>query len=660
MSYILNQNSDLFIKSKVTEKGREKIAKGSITYSNWAIGDSEINYDHTNESGSTIAGYKFLNPKDKQPNIKYFVYDGSSLFNTINNNNVNVEKIQLYNQKDEIGYFDDSDNTIITSPFIITSTALAKSSFGGTNILSINPNGVTNGDLMLVKYNSNSVSENETVSLALWYKVLSNDVTGLTLDKQLPNLESETGNTNILFYKNDEIKNIFNYGTPNLVFNDNLFSFQPENENIILSGSPVWNMNIVYSESLAGLNNSYPIENNNYLGTSNPYLNLFDTTTYSDGEIKKMNCGVITAMNDVNKSAAIIHYTNNPYYDGYGDYIYVDDSNKLEMVIPNILYHNRYFSDGNANLSGMKFASDTTVKSIDGTNIEYYDILEDTDYLESGATQNVIGKLFFGLHIILITDDEIVSALTYKSNRNYTLPQLDAELIDSPNGIIEAGKTIYLTYELNNNRNYGFKPSLPCQKYIKLYNNSSKNKDITFWIKNNKGLDYLTTGNTGNGFSANEFNLLYQIVDDYNARPNIQSWKKINISGTTSGYLKKNDITNSYFTVNNSLYATASDFNLVNDLNNNTGLYYGEEKFFYGNIKASAGTNIFKTIFNFVLDSAKFNKTTNPTHSLGQSLKVTEFNIFDNDGDLVIASKLSKPIELGDVTNVTVKVDIDF
>jgi hypothetical protein len=44
MSYIIN-NTNPFVSIKLTEIGREKLASGSLNFSFWAIGDSEINYD---------------------------------------------------------------------------------------------------------------------------------------------------------------------------------------------------------------------------------------------------------------------------------------------------------------------------------------------------------------------------------------------------------------------------------------------------------------------------------------------------------------------------------------------------------------------------------------------------------------------------------------
>lgn len=651
MSYISNKNNDLFIKSKVTQKGREKIAKGKFNFTTWAIGDSEINYNNINSITA-----KTINVVDNQASIKYYLYDGNNVLNNITEDNINVDKVVLYNEKNDIGYFSGNTN-ILEKPFIVYSGVANKSLLSGTTGLTITNTGSTIGDYILIKLNDEI--NNQTPTINIWYKIINTGST-LMLDRELPNLSGETGQFSYIIYKNDEINNIFIQPTVNFTWDNNLLEFVPENESLILSGSPVWNMNIVYNENYCGFNSGWTgfsgFSSQNYLGTKDPYLNPFDIDN-NNNTITSINCGVVKSTNDINKTAAIIHYTNNDYYNGYGEFIYVDSNNKLEMNIPNLLYHNRYFSG--STYSGMKFVSNSILKTLSGTNITYYDILEEESLIKPNTTPRTIGKLFHNFNIILITDDEIVTALSYKANRNYTLPELEGELEDSNDGLLEPQQTIYLTYELSNNLNYGVKNGLPCQNYVKIYNNSTKTKNINFWFKDNNPFNFLVSGDTGNGFRANEFNLLYQIVENYGDRPLYNNWKKINVINGAN-YIDKSQLNGGYFSMNKNDVNTSTNFTLNNSFNNNSGLNYGEEKMFYGNIKAFAGSTIFKTNFNFTIDSSKFNHSTNPTYKNSDSIKMTELNIYDSEGDLMIISKTSKPIEIGEINNVTLKVDIDF
>lgn len=657
MGYIINKNSDLFIKSKITEKGREKLAKGKLTYASWAIGDSEINYSISDYQDS-----KILNISDKYPSVKYSLYSASGVTNVINEDNINVEKIQLYSQKDEIGYFDPiTKNALLTIPKIKLSGTLSNSYLNGTNTISTQISAESGGILLIKLSNSPELTANSGVNL--WYKIVNVTPYTTVLDRNLPNLSLLSGNFSYILYSSDEIYNIFPQERFDLSWNNDIMDFVPENENILLSGSPVWNMNIVYNENFCGYSTGWTQYSGfssqiGYLGTKDPFLNPFNIDKATNNDLLSINCGVIKSAMDINKSAAIIHYTNNDYYNGYDEYIYIDDNNSLVLYLPTIMYHNRYFS-GNTITNGMSFISDGTLKYISGTSITYYDLIENPDYIKPNATPNAIGKIFNQLELILITNDEINTSLTYLSNRNYTLPDIEAELEDSVNGLLEPTQTIYLTYELKNTKSSGFNPSLPCQNYIKVYNNSTKNKNINFWFKDSNPFIYLTQNLGLTGFTVNEFNLLYQIVDNYNDRPEYNKWNKIPIiTGNTN--MTATDLSTNYFSIDkDAIDNESSQFNL-STIFSPTSLMYGDEKMFYGNVSAFAGTTIFKTYFTFKIDSSKFNNTTNPTYSDDKSIKMSELNVFDAEGDLVMVGKLSKPIDVGALDNLTIKVDIDF
>ena len=88
MSYI-NQQSTALIRVKLTDIGREQLAKGQLTFSNYVLGDSEVDYDYVkgwaqfapSEGAATGEFYfpeadgniikniysKVLRPKDDQP-----------------------------------------------------------------------------------------------------------------------------------------------------------------------------------------------------------------------------------------------------------------------------------------------------------------------------------------------------------------------------------------------------------------------------------------------------------------------------------------------------------------------------------------------------------------------------------------------------------------
>ncbi len=105
----------------------------------------------------------------------------------------------------------------------------------------------------------------------------------------------------------------------------------------------------------------------------------------------------------------------------------------------------------------------------------------------SNGLPSRVGKVFPDSHIVIIDDEEIVAALSYKSNRNFTLPAPQVSLItpnvcDSTNtseGILTGnGETMYITYQLEND--YCFTNWLHSNYYSKIVGNDNQcNPDVS-------------------------------------------------------------------------------------------------------------------------------------------------------------------------------------
>ena len=94
MSYINEQNSAL-VRVKLTDMGRKKLASGQLSFVNYAVGDSEVDYNYVEgwaqfapsegaaggefyfpeADGNIIKNIysKVLRPKDQQPNFSSFL-----------------------------------------------------------------------------------------------------------------------------------------------------------------------------------------------------------------------------------------------------------------------------------------------------------------------------------------------------------------------------------------------------------------------------------------------------------------------------------------------------------------------------------------------------------------------------------------------------------
>ena len=94
-------------------------------------------------------------------------------------------------------------------------------------------------------------------------------------------------------------------------------------------------------------------------------------------------------------------------------------------------------------------------------------------------------------------------------------------------------------------------------------------------------------------------------------------------------------------------------------------LQFGDERFFYGNVETFIGATIYKTIFKISINASDFRSTGNTSKQLTTdtsqpNIKVSEVGIYDSDGDLVIISKLSDPVELAPGKTVILELSMDF
>ena len=720
MSYIIKSTSP-FVSIKLTEKGRENLAKGQLNFGYWAIGDSEINYGReaivdANQSDSVLSGSsKVFRPFDRQPNIKSFIttQNGNNL-NTLTPANISVVKAIVNNLATERGFFSGTSITMTGNTYMNGLGAVSDTKITGGTVIYISSAITVNlGDFMRVKViNDNTTTgatnlENAWAVPNLWYKVQATATTSggtaITVDRELPNLSNQSATTNsfVYIYRGGEVADSFGYETSTAYWDSGTLSFDSAT-NITCDDVKVWNMNNVWCEDLAGLTglsttnlyeNHTKFGSYDYLGTKNPYLEYLCATDIAEPAVECNGIG-FSYDDTVNKSLSLLHYTNNTISNLYGEFFYMDMVNNktLSITIPDIMYHRRNYATGQGTEMGMKFTASGQLKLIGNSNIEYYDLYEDSAYV---TTPKAIGKVFPQLKMVVIHDDEIVAAMSYKSNRNWTLPPLSAQLITSTGGtsagLLEVNKTMYITYALDNTSGTGLTETLPCQSYIKITNTTSSTKDVGFKINDIDQLPYMRKIESilydGLGFYATNFKVVYQIVDNINDRPDPGAWKSYdftttglttNIGETIDPLLLENQ--NPYssslcdgqtgFILSKIINSAATIYDITLPLSmapnsNSNILQFGDERFFYGNLETYIGATIFKTIFDVRVNSSDFNRTTNPTRSLQPStnpadIRVTEVAIYDTNGDMVIIGKLSQPVTLTTGNTIMLELSMDF
>jgi hypothetical protein len=720
MSYITLENSNSpIVNVKLTDTGRKKLAQGQLNFSAWAIGDSEINYDRVslidNNPLTNFADIKVLSPADLQPNIKSFITrDGVTALNSFTSGQINTIKAIVNNKAKERGFF--APSTTHTEFTTLTATTYTKavgnvlnSNFSGTTSLILGTgNTYTSGDFILFKYNNdvlgtNLVDNQNTIPVPhLWYQIVSTATTTnigdtIVVDRLLPNLSASSATTQFMIYPSN-FTEYYDLDSPIPYWNTNTLDFDGCCD-VSINDVPVWNMNNVFSEDLIGMTGTgvqatsmTPYENhdlfgsNSYVGMKNPFLGISEVMTTVSEMVDVCSTPGGSVSDKTVKSISILHYSNNTISNYYGEFLYMDDnSGKIVKVhIPDLMWHRRDFSTGSGTEMGMRFISSGSTKFIGTSQIEYVELYEDPTLIPNEQSPMVVGMVLPQYKVIILTDDELIAAMSYKSNRNWTLPPLSATL-KSPVGVsgaLSSLETMWLTYTFENNSNSGLTTTLPCQKIIGISNTSSSAKDVEFKISDIDMLPYMRKiediSYDGYGWYAYNFKILFQITNG--ERPSPDAWKVFDYT-TTAITDNPNETINptelevqtplaNGFLIDSATTSVASDFSLMTSLNMNTinnpnSLQFGDERFFYGNIETYIGASIYKTTFNISIAANNFKNTSNPTRTSNEStvkpdIRVSEIGIYDSIGDLVMIGKLSSPIRLQNGRTVMIEVSIDF
>ena len=711
MSYIIN-NTNPFVSIKLTETGRQQLALGQLTFSYWGIGDSEINYGReaivdANQSDVTLsASSRILRPFDQQPKLKSYITQADlNPYQELNDSNKNVIKAIVNNQAEERGFFNSYGGVYTTltgntyTPYVQSLSNVKLT--GGTQLSLSATSAFTVGDILLLKVGTTASSgvtatENTRALPNLWYKIQGITSTNVTLDRNLPNYSAQSVNSQVIVYRGGEVYNTIATGTTTAYWDSGTLSFQA-NDNITCHDVPVWNMNNVWSENPAGITGTTyedytKFGSYQFLGVKNPYFEYLPTIDLTSTTINYCNTVGTSYLDTVNKAISVVHFTNNSISNLYGEYLYIDNSNgkTTEVYLPDLMYHRSNYSTASGKTQGMKFIASGITKTIGNSNIQYVDLIEDSTMISPALTPISVGRVFPQLKIIVFDNDEIVAALSYKSNRNWTLPELAATLSapsgGTSTGVLQVNQTMYLTYSLENNgTTSGLTSSLPCQTYVKITNTTSGPKDVAFRLIGTDHLPYMrkieSAGYDGLGFHAHQFKLMYQIVDDAEIRPDSGAWKAYDFTSTaittTAGQtidpklLQNQTPTVNGFVLDLIKANASSTFDITQMLNmplNNTqaqNLQFGDERFFYGNINAYIGATIYKTIFDLRIFAGNFDTTSNPTRSKDLStnpanIRISEVGIYDVNKNLVCIGKISSPVALLPGTTIMLELSMDF
>lgn len=681
MSY-LPQEPITFINIKLTDDGRRMLSLGQLNFSKAILSDREVNYGIDRVGGYDIScSNRILSPKDAQPILPLVNFDGTLPFPF---QSVGSARQIVSATTNSTGFFTGS-----TQNWAIDSTAslgYSKISYsadtpdGGTDIkMTGGTYFPTAGDLMFViwepiqnsgkTYSSDFLIASGNPTVALWYRVLS-AITGTStvyVDRNLPNfgatIATSSQGVKAHFYPYNGVLNY--YGSATTV------------------QTKVWNMNIVRTSSVIGTDST-----------------ISGYTSY--GSIEYNGTKQYLGFSSETRDIGIVHYSNNFTGNTYAEQLV---EGTVVLDIPYIMWHNTAANAGQGMTWGLSLsdiAGPTIFDNVAGTT---YRQLRDG----SSTTNAIVGRVYHKLKIIVITDPELLTALTYKYNRNFTLPalQVDSTIvpkfplsITDATGILQTGYSYYVTYVVENHLPYlsgmsfGYPQTVNCNYISKIDGVADINGNPQFLKVNfaSNGFPFMRNGlamaggssYSGTGWASSKVQLLVNKVDT-TMYPNMQidnlptdNWKLISdelyggngiYSGGSSSidastllgftYIISQEDYNSGTTL--SLNGKYSAFTMNNDYTQ-SGLTFGDETFFFGNVKADILATVFKTVLTVLAPDTNFNSTTNPSFNplLDSNTYITEIGVLDSNNVLVGVGKPTYPIVKNSSRYLAFQLEIDF
>ena len=452
----IDKKDPIVLNIKLTSKGRELLSKGQLDFTYYAVGDSEIDYEinrKIKEINPNIEPAAFnlnvLRPKDKNPKQLSFIpknLDGDP-YNEIST--VPSTDSHVINQVQPLGFFNDDATEFLTDTDRVKQPdiAIAVSGVTGGTYLNLiqsptyqaNVNEPEIGDYLLIKW-SNPLgisTTGYTVNKSyptpfLWYKIqgiISGSLDGNNLkvkvDRELPDFSNITGGSNsvlagaLAYYNYIDFTGATNFSTDYV--DEAVLAFLQNSQSPTIT-YPFWNMSIVYTEEIAGVNTETGDKS---------YLN-FNTSGYTGFLLYIQNQQKYNENYDYKRKLGIIHYTNNTVSNTYGESFYGDPLNPQEATdiptldIPTVMWHK---STGST--LGLQLKATGPLKYLTGAtkslNTRYYDLVP-SDIGVNYGPEDVVGKVFYDLEMFVIEDQELLFAMSYKSNRSWTLPEHNVDI----------------------------------------------------------------------------------------------------------------------------------------------------------------------------------------------------------------------------------------
>jgi hypothetical protein len=529
----------------------------------------------------------------------------------------------------------------------------------------------------------------------LTYKVQGVTGTSIQVDRTLPDFTSFSGTGRAIFYPSG-MTELYDTYTPEPYYDGGVFSFELNCE-IQQQNVPIWNMNQPWTESPAGLSytsrkgyeqfgSTAYTSTKEYLGYQsdlgqtfrNSLTDSFITNTFYKNSFDE----IINVLPSEQKTISIIHYTNQGIDNFYGEKFALEpfddgasgatgQARNFKLTIPTLMWHKSktnvigetFYVDPDGfedlNLFEPFYMYSSKNDNMNNPGLRYYH-LWDTNANADGYP-NRVGKVFPDLKVVIIDDEELCAALSYKSNRNYTLPAPRIGLvlpntfnqnIAATDGILTGdSETMFVTYRFENT---GSTNGLHCNYYSKIVGSSDTGQTNDIIVRFGNEFPFLIEEMDvqPSGFTCTNVKLICQKVEN-GSRPDPMLWREIDVTSaitanTGSINISAAEISGTTFQVTKLDYDSASFYRLEDYidlplLNYNTGMTFGEEYFFYGNVETDVQATIYEMKYLVNLATSQYIRSSNPTWSSGIPVYFTEVGLYNSDKELLVYTKLQSP-----------------
>ncbi len=727
MAYIIKNTAGL-INTRLTDVGRRNLSQGNFNISYFQIGDSEVSYTavpNYNQTNNNILMPAFNaqndtgSPQSNKQNIKYPYYVQGSQGNTYGIPFMDSNFQQVYNSAGVKGFFTTGTTKIETgSAYTITSNYwVDMSTLSGqttmeiefdTNVCDVTTTGTPQiNDFVTVVLDGNGFCGDFGTSQILTYKIQNmSPVTGttgstftLTLDRALPTFTGLTVQTNFarMYVYPSGMTQLYDFVTPAPYWQTDTINFESPCDVQNRENTVIWNMNIPWTESPAGLFSSTyedytKFGSVSYIGTKE-YLGYNEPSGQTDtSEVYYYNSfdeKIVVRPQD-QKAIAIIHYTNQDIDHVYGEKFATqpfDPQNPTDNIglarhfklnIPTLMWHKStgttigqtfWIDPPGYDLCKPYYIKSTKNIDMNDPGIRYYHLWDTNP--DSNGNLNRIGKVFPDQEIIVVDDEEVVAALSYKSNRNFTLPApklslLTPNICDTTNNSVglmtDPTQRLWVSYLFESQT--GVTSSLHCNYYsVVQANNTVTANTQNVAVRFAGEFGFLGTDEFS-GYSATSMKIICQMVTG-DTRPSPTAWKQIDVTTAmtlSNGFIVQNSITGTTFQITADLYNNATTYQLQNYLDiplngQNNVLNFGDEYYFYGNLETDITATIYEMKYLINLGRNQFTNTSNPTWTQGTKSYVTEIGLYDSNKDLIVISKLQSPELRQGIQQFVVKLD---